>query len=325
MSRLIAVSTCVLCCGIAMLPGGCRIWYELNPEELVNAGATAGQSPNDPTPQAGVGAGGTEAGAAAAAGGGGAAFGGGGGASGEPAVQGGQGGEGGEDVNLAGAGGMGAGGESPVGSLPPLPCAEPLVWSTDFSSDPTVLDDNGDAQPDWVIRGGQSFVTAELESGVWRPTTSKALDTFPPVNFTGRTQARVRMRDTNQTAPSVPSSFAGALFWINLDYQPSDFLAVFSSITTLDGSSYELGVFARAGGSTQTLAGPLGVPMDAFIVLELDFDPASNTIAAWVDGTLLPMAAPSRNNVVNTDHFATVIAPQGTGEFDEIWVATCTP
>ncbi len=226
---------------------------------------------------------------------------------------------------MAGDGGTSAGGESAVGSLPPLPCGEPLVWWTDFSSDPTALDSNGDAQPDWVIRGGEPFVMAEIASGVWRPTTSKALDSFPPVNFTGRTQARVTMRDTQQTAPITPTSFAGALFWINLDYQASDFLAVYGSITTPDGAGYELGVFARTAGATETLAGPHGVAKDAFVVLELDFDPTSGLVAAWVDGTVLPMAPPSRNPDLNLDHFATAIAPQGTGEFDELWVATCRP
>jgi hypothetical protein len=199
------------------------------------------------------------------------------------------------------------------------------VWSTDFSSDPTMLDDNGDAQPDWVIRGGAPFDTTELVSGVWRPTTSKALDTFPPVNFSNRTQARVKMRDTNQTAPSVPSSFGGALFWINLDYKPTDFLAVYSSITTRDGAAYELGIFAQANGSTETLAGPYAVANDTFIVLELDFDPATGAVTAWVDGTPLPVAVPNRQTTPNLDQFATAIAPQGTGEFDELWVATCRP
>jgi hypothetical protein len=227
---------------------------------------------------------------------------------------------------MAGDGGMaGVGGESTQGSLPPLPCAQPFVWSTDFSSDPTMLDNNGDAQPDWVIRGGAPFDTAELASGVWRPTTSKALDTFPPMNFTGRSQARVRMRDTNKIAPGAPSSFGGALFWINLDYQPSDFLAVYSSITTRDGAAYELGIFAQTNGATQTLAGPHALANDSFVLLELDFDPAMGTVAAWVDGTSLPMAVPGRQTPPNLDQFATAIAPQGTGEFDELWVATCRP
>jgi hypothetical protein len=133
------------------------------------------------------------------------------------------------------------------------------------------------------------------------------------------------MRDTNQTAPSPHSEFGGALFWINLDYQASDFLAVFSSITTHDGATYELGMFARSGGLTETVAGPLNLASDAFVVLELDFDPTSGVVAAWVDGTVLPTALPSRNSSLNLDHFATATAPQGTGEFDELWVATCTP
>jgi hypothetical protein len=220
---------------------------------------------------------------------------------------------------------MGAGGDTAVGSLPPLPCAEPLVWWTDFSSDPTAVDDNGDGQPDWVLRGDAAFSTAELNGGVWQPLTSKALDTFPPVNFTGRTQARVKMRDTNRTAPMTPTTFGGALFWINLDYQPSDFLAIHTSITTSDGATYDLGVFAAMNGPTEVIAGPLRVPNDAFVTIELDFDPMSSAIAAWVDGMPLPIAQPTRHTVPNLDQFATAIAPQGTGEFDELWVATCTP
>jgi hypothetical protein len=310
------VGVALLACCIALLHGGCRYGYQLLPEGL--AGAGAGESGGGASSHAG----GSDAGGVSVddGGAGGQVTGGDGGAVASPA---GSGGQGGAD-SLAGDGGMAAGG-APDGSLPALPCANPLVWRTDFSSDPTALDLNGDAKPDWIIRGGAPFVTAELAAGVWRPTTSKALDTFPPVNFTGRTQARVKMRDTKQTAAATSFGYGGALFWINLDYQASDFLPVYSSITTQDGQSYALGVFARTNGPTATLAGPYSVAKDAFVVLELDFDPASGVVAAWVDGTSLPLAVPSRQTVLNQDQFATAIAPEGTGEFDELWVATCVP
>jgi hypothetical protein len=323
MSRrlLVRVSLCALACGFSALHG-CRVGYELLPDG--GRGANAGTSAGGGVAQAGDDAGGSDRGGAST--GGASAGSGAGPAAGEGGVSSSSAaGHAGDDASPAGAAGIGAGGEPTVGSLPPLPCTEPLVWATDFSSDPTALDDNGDAQPDWVIRGGQPFVPAELVAGTWRPTTSKALDTSPPVNFTGRTQARVRMRDTNRVPPSVPTSFGGALFWINLDYQASDFLAIYGSVTTADGAAYELGVFARTAGPTETLGGPHAVTTDAFVVLELDFDPASGAVAAWVDGAQLPLAVPSRQSVLNSDQWATVIAPQGTGEFDDLWVATCRP
>lgn len=318
MSRtaIAVVSSCVAC-AVSLLHGGCRIGYELLPLASGGGGGSAGDAEGGSAPGGGVDAGGSEG---AGAGAGPAAAGEGGASS-----SGGAGGQGGEDSSLAGVGGVAMGGQPPVGSLPPLPCDEPLVWATDFSSDPTALDDNGDGQPDWVIRGGAPFVTTELVSGVWRPATAQPLDTSPPVNFTGRTQARVRMRDTNQVAPSVPSSYGGALFWINLDYQAADFLAIYGSITTPDGSAHELGVFAHHAGPAQMLTGPHPVAAGAFVVLELDFEPTTGAVNAWLDGAPLTVALPVRQTMLNSDQWATVIAPQGTGEFDDLWVATCVP
>lgn len=320
MSRRLAIGTGVLVVGISLLHG-CRIGYELLPDGLSGAGGVAGDAAGgEPGSRGGTSE--PEGGNAPGSAGSGEV---GGVAGSSIGGTGGAGGEAGAPPAAAGEGGGGAGGESSGGTLPPLPCGEPLVWSTDFSSDPTALDNNGDQEPDWVIRGGAPFPTAELVAGVWRPATAQALDTFPPVNFTGHTQARVRMRDTNQTAPAMPSAFGGALFWINLDYQPSDFLAVFSSITTSDGVSYDLGVFANTSSDMETLAGPLRLADDGFRVVELDFDPTTGAISTWVDGVPLPIAPPTRQTSLNQDQFATVIAPQATAEFDELWVATCTP
>lgn len=115
------------------------------------------------------------------------------------------------------------------------------------------------------------------------------------------------------------------MLWVNLDYQVSGYLAVYGSITTLDGAAHELALFAEADGGTQPLVGPNAVAQDAFVLLELDFDPANGTVSVWADGASLPAATLARRNVENYDQFATILAPQGTGEFDELWIATCTP
>ncbi len=238
-------------------------------------------------------------------------------------------GRGGAGAGSAGVGGGGSpqGGHAGGGSLPALPCVAPFIWRADFSSDPTAQDENGDAQPDWVIRGGQPFDMSEVLGGVWRSTSPKAFDTFPPTNFSGRTQARVRMRDTNRTAAAsfAPAGYGGALMWLNLDYRGTDYLAVYASISALDGVTRELGAYALLTSPAQLLAGPYPVGDDAFVVVELDVDPETGTVVLWADGVSVPAAMPSRITQENSDQFATIISPQGTAEFDEFWVATCRP
>lgn len=46
------------------------------------------------------------------------------------------------------------------------PCPAPKVWEADFSSDPELLDINGDSIPDWDFRNGEARA-GTLGNGLW--------------------------------------------------------------------------------------------------------------------------------------------------------------
>src|SRR4051812_44567873 len=68
-------------------------------------------------------------------------------------------------------------------------------WVADFSSDPTVLDVDGDQIPDWIYRGGGAFPTNQLANGAWHipMATLPPLDTRPVYDFATKTIIHVRL------------------------------------------------------------------------------------------------------------------------------------
>lgn len=85
-------------------------------------------------------------------------------------------------VKLHTSGGLNAQVEDSVTPLN-LPQVLNGYWHADFSSDPTLLDINGDGTGDWVRRGGSAFATGNLSGGVW--DAQNTLDARNPLSVTG--------------------------------------------------------------------------------------------------------------------------------------------
>jgi hypothetical protein len=68
-------------------------------------------------------------------------------------------------------------------------------WRTDFDSDPTTTDTDGDGAYDWAMAGGASLDAGTLIGGLWH--AAGALETRPPNDFTNTTIVEVRCRNTD--------------------------------------------------------------------------------------------------------------------------------
>ncbi len=77
-----------------------------------------------------------------------------------------------------------------------LPEILTAVWEADFNADPTLLDIENDANPDWDMTGGGSFDPVTLANGVWQ--VDQNLRTMPDYDFTEITTIDLRFRDTDQ-------------------------------------------------------------------------------------------------------------------------------
>jgi len=192
------------------------------------------------------------------------------------------------------------------------------VWFTDFSSDPTALDVNGDTVADWMLRDTSAFPTSQLVGGVWQtPSASQPLDSQPKQTFTTRTRVHVRMR-------SITTSGArGAVFWINVGYDGSGTFAplFFDAKLQGDGTQSLLMMRKTSGGVEQMFGSVTGLATD-FVDVDLDIDPATlgvSYVAAGVSGST------TLNRVTSnaTDEWATVVAYSGAAEFDSLRVEVC--
>ena len=192
------------------------------------------------------------------------------------------------------------------------------VWFTDFSTDPTALDLNGDAVPDWALRTAAAFPTAQLIGGVWStPSSSTPLDTQPKQPFITRVLVHVRMR-------SITTSGArGAVFWINVGYDGSGtFAPLYVDAKLQSNGTQTLHFMRKTVASVEdefaTITG-LGA---GFLDVELDIDPATLGVSYLGAGT---SGTTTLNRLTSgaTDQWATVVAYSGAAEFDEVRVEVC--
>lgn len=193
------------------------------------------------------------------------------------------------------------------------------VWFADFSTDPTTQDLNGDGVDDWALRDGTAFPTSQLANGVWsNPAVGKPLDTQPKQDFTTRVVVHVRLRDTG-----VGGAY-GAVFWINVGYQSNNsFAPLFVGATLQANNTQTLEVHTKTvTGVETTLAQKGGYPPD-FIDVDLDIDPQTleaSYAAPGLQGSSMLMRQPPGTA---TDKWATVIAYDGSADFDSVRVEVC--
>ena len=82
-----------------------------------------------------------------------------------------------------------------------------LVWTTEFTEDPTMLETNGDGVGDWIMRERGSFPVGELANGIWSASapTSRPLDTWPEQDF------ETHRRGSSHAKPTLHRPRSGAV------------------------------------------------------------------------------------------------------------------
>ncbi len=150
------------------------------------------------------------------------------------------------------------------------------VWESDFSSDPTALDINGDGVVDWAEAQG-IFLVSSLVSDVWEANGTVTLGISPSVALTEMTTIRVGYRD-----PLVAGN--GARFRTEFD-QSGGGMAVITAALELNADGTQTLTLTHDTGPAvpEKLAVCAGLP-SGFIDLRMILDPVADTVAAFVDG-----------------------------------------
>jgi len=212
-----------------------------------------------------------------------------------------------------------------AGLFDPPPCTVDVVWEADFASDPTLLDRDNDSMPDWIVRGGGTFPASEIANGTWTSAGAVPLDTNPPRNITTTAYVDVRLRSL-RTPAAVTTDFEGALFWVNVDYTVTDFAPIFVSVSRTAVDQQEVRFYGKSSNSVGVvLLGPVTTGPDILHV-QMEIDPVTSTLRAWIDGTLVGSAVfPRVSDQLNNDLYATAFAASTPSEYDAARVAVCVP
>ncbi len=216
-------------------------------------------------------------------------------------------------------------GQDAGGPFDAVPCTVDVVWESDFADDPTTLDRDNNDIPDWIVRGGGTFPAGEIANGTWVASGPVPLDSNPPRNIVTTAYVDVRLRSLQVPAP-VATDFEGALFWVNVDYTSTDFAPLYVSVSRTAVDQQEVRFYGKSTNTVGTvLLGPVTTGPD-LIHVQMEIDPATSTLRAWIDGTLVGSAMfPRVSDLLNNDQFATAFAASAPVEYDAARVAVCVP
>jgi hypothetical protein len=195
-------------------------------------------------------------------------------------------------------------------------CPTQFVWETDFSVDPTTLNDNGDGVKDWNIRGGGAFPVTQLMGGVWT-NAGGVLDTNPTNLFASRTLLHVRVQQT-----AIAGN--GAYVWINIDnVSIGRFAAIYVTVTKQAvGQKVEL--WHKPTNLPVSLGAWTGLP-DKLLDIKLDVDPATKQVSIWIEDVFrATFAYSTQASGVLLDHkWASLWPSSANCNFDYFKVSLC--
>lgn len=148
-------------------------------------------------------------------------------------------------------------------------------WETNFTSDPTALDANGDGLPDWVSPGGAPFNAASVGGGTWQ-ANGASLYSNPGDNFANLTLVDLRF------CANSPGSWAG--FSMNAARSGATCAPVLARITQQSDGNQSVQVWRKLNDSTtdELLLIP-NLPTGP-IDLHLIVDPAYGSVGIRVNG-----------------------------------------
>ena len=236
-------------------------------------------------------------------------------------------------ASLATDGAVGSAGDDAPSAVLDSPIDQPCVvqvgptcggklWATDFSLDPTTIDQNCDGVADFHMRQNQAL-PGTLSAGVWAEPglfPDQQLDTLPVDPFLTRTIVHARMRNVQVETGSLH----GALLWIDVGIDGSQFGSVFVEMRLTGGASTQnITLFSKAEQGVEIVLDPVPGFDPGFHDIDLDIDPPSRKITFAIDGVnrgdyyFLP------NPVGSSNETASLTADGTSAEFDAFSVERC--
>jgi len=201
---------------------------------------------------------------------------------------------------------------------PPSLCNSPLLWQTDFQRDPALEDNNQDGVADWSWMRSAPSLPERFHDGAWYPVGIEILDTRPLRDWNTRTAVHVRMQ--NLSTDFTQTSAWGALVWLNLNNEQTNVLAVYLTLTHIDGGGQTLRL--RRSGHAPDLIAIEGLP-DRLIEIRLDVDPVLRIPDLWVDDAFID-SVDLPDTPGNSHHsFATIATFHGASIFDSVTLVSC--
>lgn len=202
-------------------------------------------------------------------------------------------------------------------SLANRPQVLSAYWHTDFDSDPTSSDSNGDGVADWQaatadeVVGSVPYDGASMSGGVWHVTGK--LRTDPLNDFVEPTTVEVRFRDTSLWG-------SGAIAWINADWQGGLHAPLAVGAVLQDDGTQSLWLMGKINDATEVSLFEMHKLPSDFIRCRLTIVPDNDVVNVNINGEDVgtfsyPTYAPS-----STDQFVAVYGDTSTAEFDYVEV-----
>jgi prepilin-type N-terminal cleavage/methylation domain-containing protein len=183
------------------------------------------------------------------------------------------------------------------------------IWETEFNTNPTTLDMNGDGSGDWAAESG-SFDASRVSGGIWNANSN--LVTFPNCDFAQLTTVELRYRCTTVGG--------AAAIRINADCSGGNYTPLFARLVLATNGTQTLTVYCKPDSGTATnLLTVSGLP-GACVTLRLLIDPTLNSVnvrANDVDCGTLKYVLSADSGVARV---ATLIASGTTAEFDYVHI-----
>lgn len=202
-------------------------------------------------------------------------------------------------------------------TLDNLPELLSAYWRTDFDTDPTTSDVNGDGTADWQtatptgVTGAVPFVPASVDGGTWY--VKGQLQTQPSNDFSTPTSVEVRFRDT------TPGG-SGAVAWINADWDNNSYAPLFVTVQLqLDGTQ-SLWVTGKSDDDTEEVLCQMDKLPTDLVRCRLTILPEHDVVNVRINGEDVGTFAYPTYLASSTDHFLAAFGDTAAAEFDYVEV-----
>ena len=181
-------------------------------------------------------------------------------------------------------------------------------WELFFDRNPTVVDADGDATPDWSVAGGGAFNMASLVNGVWQTTGAQMLQTSADCDFNLPTIIDLKLQNT-----TVGGN--GATFTLNALRSGSTCAPITVRLAKGASGTQTLIVLTKTNDATsKTLLSIAGLPAQPTHV-QLLIRPATSSLSITVNDVRQGTYSLTPFSSTDTSRRATIGSNVSTSEF----------